>query len=89
MINLMKEYAGKDFINCDCFIAVFLSHGFLENNKQYIKSREGNNGASFEELTDRFKKNGSLFEQPKIFFFDVCRGLKKEPIYSKSMRPKS
>ena len=85
MINLMKEYARKDFTNRDCFIAVFLSHGFLVNNKQYIKSRESTNGASFEELTDPFKCNESLFEKPKIFFFDLCRGQKKEPNYSKSM----
>jgi len=85
MIKLMEEYARKDFTNCDCFIAVFLSHGFLVNNKQYIKSSESTNGASFEELTDPFKFNESLFEKPKIFFFDLCRGRKKEPIYSKSM----
>ncbi len=85
MINLIKEYAGKDFTNCDCFIAVFLSHGFLVNNKQHIKCKESTNGVSFEELTDPFKYNKSLFEKPKIFFFDLCRGDKEEPIYSKSM----
>jgi hypothetical protein len=85
MINLIEEYAGKDFTNCDCFIAVFLSHGFLVKNKQHIKCKESTNGVSFVELTDPFKYNKSLFEKPKIFFFDLCRGRKKEPIYSKSM----
>ena len=61
MINLMKEYAEKDFTYCDCFIGVFLSHGFLENNKQYIKSKDGTNGASSEDLTDPFKNNKSVF----------------------------
>jgi len=79
----MKEYASKDYTDCDCFIGVFLSHGYLHFNKQYIMGKD--QGAMFHEhLTDVFKENESLFEKPKIFWIDVCRGNEKESEYSKS-----
>ena len=95
MIKIMNIYAKEvDFSDCDCFVAVFLSHGFLANNEQYIKSKDGSygtewpsekDGASLDELTANFKACESLHEKPKIFLFNVCRGDKEEPSYSKSI----
>ena len=83
MIELMKEYASKDYTDCDCFISVFLSHGYLLQNKQYIMGTD--QGAMFHEhLTDVFKETESLFKKPKIFWMDVCRGNETEPVYTKS-----
>jgi hypothetical protein len=84
MKETMKKYASKDYTSCDCFIGVFLSHGYLLSNKQYIMGTD--QGAMFEEhLTDVFRETESLYEKPKIFFIDCCRGDQYEPIYSKSI----
>ena len=84
MKEIMKEFASRDYTDCDCFIGVFLSHGYLLNNKQYIMGID--QGAMFNEhLTDIFRETKSLNEKPKIFFVDVCRGDEDEPYYSKSM----
>jgi len=85
MIKLMNDYALEIYTNSDCFIGVFLSHGVVVNNKQYIKSIDGSEGPTISELTDVFKYNESLYEKPKIFFFDVCRGREEEPSHSKSI----
>ena len=80
----MKKYAENvDFTDCDCFIAVFLSHGYRLNNEQYVMGID--HGVMFKvNIKDLFTKTKSLYKKPKIFFMDVCRGDKDEPPYSKS-----
>ncbi len=81
--QIMNEFAHKDYTECDCFIGVFLSHGYLLNNTQFIMGID--QGVMFHEhLTDVFRQTESLNEKPKIFFMDVCRGDEDEPYYSKS-----
>lgn len=82
--EIMKTYAENvDFTDCDCFIAVFLSHGYRLNNEQYIMGKD--HGVMFKvNIKDLFTKTKSLYKKPKIFFMDVCRGDKDEPPYSKS-----
>jgi len=84
MIDLMNEYAELDFSRHDCFLAVFLSHGDIENNKEYIYGID-EVGITKENIINRFKRNATLFEKPKIFFFDACRGSNIEPTYAKSV----
>lgn len=83
MIDLMNDYAELDYSRHDCFLAVFLSHGDIENNKEYIYGVD-EEGITKENIINKFKRNSTLFEKPKIFFFDACRGSNTEPIYSKS-----
>lgn len=82
MKQIMKKYSNEDYTDCDCFICVFLSHGYLRFNKEYIMGTD--EGVKFEDLIYYFKKSTSLFEKPKIFFMDVCRGNLNEPMCSKS-----
>ncbi len=72
----MEKYANKDYTDCDCFVAVFLSHGDLVCNRQRMMGVD--QGVFFEDLIDVFKKTRTLFEKPKLFFMDVCRGDQKE-----------
>jgi hypothetical protein len=81
MKEIMKKYSNEDYIDYDCFICVFLSHGYLSFNKEYIMGTD--EGVKFEDLIYYFKKSKSLFEKPKIFFMDVCRGNLNEPMCSK------
>jgi hypothetical protein len=81
--EIMEKYANKDYTDCDCFVAVFLSHGDLVCNRQRIMGVD--QGVFFEDLIDVFKKTRTLFEKPKLFFMDVCRGDQKES-YNKSTR---
>jgi hypothetical protein len=85
MIDLMKHYAQKvDHTNRDCFMAVFLSHGFTnEKNEQLICAFDKD--VLLTDLTDPFITCGTLDGKPKIFFFDVCRGGNREPDYAKEM----
>lgn len=84
MQNIMKEYANdKDYTDCDCFIAVFLSHGKLLNNEQYIYGTD-KSMKFHQNCTDVFKKTETLIKKPKLFFIDICRGKEDEPTCSKS-----
>ena len=38
MIEKMNHYANQDYTDCDCFIAVFLSHGVIIDSILRIKS---------------------------------------------------
>jgi len=87
MKEIMKDYATiKDYTDCDCFIAVFLSHGYLSpTNKQFIVAADSEGVEFHENLTDIFRGTKSLFDKPKIFFVDACRGNKEELGCSKSI----
>ena len=74
--QLMKDYALTSHADYDCFMAVFLSHGTLENNEEYIKATD--KLVALKELTDPFSTNKTLIGKPKIFFCDFCRGIEKE-----------
>ncbi len=89
MKEIMKIYSENvDFTDCDCFIAVFLSHGYRLNNEQYIMGID--HGVMFKvNIKDLFTKTKSLYKKPKIFFMDVCRGDKDEPPFSKSADSKA
>ncbi len=85
MQKIMKKYANEiDYTDCDCFIAVFLSHGKLHHNQQYIYGID-QSMKFHEHCTDVFKKTKTLIHKPKIFFIDLCRGKQEEPSYSKSL----
>jgi hypothetical protein len=84
MKKIMKKCANEiDYTECDCFIAVFLSHGKLHNNEQYIYGID-QSMKFHENCTDVFKRTETLIEKPKIFFMDFCRGKEDEPTCSKS-----
>jgi len=84
MKDIIKIYAqDTNFTDCDCFICVFLSHGRLECNKEYIYGTD-QSIMFHEHYTDIFKTTKTLIGKPKIFFMDLCRGNENEPIYSKS-----
>ena len=83
MIKLLEHFAKRvDHSDRDCLMVVFLSHGYIENNVQYICGVD--EGVLLTKLTDPFITCQSLEDKPKIFFCDVCRGSKREPDYAKS-----
>jgi len=55
--------------NSDCFLCVVMSHG----NEEKIVTHD-NKEISFEEIMAPIKSCSSLFEKPKLFFFQACRG---------------
>ena len=76
MIDLMKRFAQEvDHSNRDCFMAVFLSHGFTNaKNEQLICAFDKD--FLLADLTDPFITCSTLDGKPKIFFCDLCRGSK-------------
>jgi hypothetical protein len=86
MIDLMKHYAQEvDHTNVDCFMAVFLSHGFANNEKNELVVCAIDECVRLTDLTEPFKACSTLDEKPKIFFCDFCRGGNREPDYAKVM----
>ncbi len=85
MIDLMQRFAQEvDHTNRDCFMAVFLSHGFTnDKNEQFVCAID--EGVRLIDLTDPFKACRTLDEKPKIFFCDLCRGGNREPDYAKEI----
>ncbi len=83
MTELMEKYGGLDYSDHDCFLAVFLTHGGLQDNKELIYGTD-EIGLTKENIIRKFKRNPTLFEKPKIFFFDACRGANREPTFAKS-----
>ncbi len=80
--GIMLEYAKKDFSNCDCLIAVFLTNDNFLSSKKFIDKKH--QGVLLHKcFEDKFK---NLSDKPKIFFIDVCRGNKTE---SSDLFPKS
>jgi len=80
MIDLMKHYAQEvDHTNVDCFMAVFLSHGFANNEKNELVVCAIDECVRLTDLTEPFKACSTLDEKPKIFFCDFCRGGNREP----------
>ena len=65
MLEIMSEYANKNYNECDCFVGVFLSHGCRINEKQHIMGTDEN--TSLEDLIEMFKYTDSLRDKPKIF----------------------
>lgn len=94
MLMTINSYAGIDidtaidkpidYTDHDCFMAVFLSHGTSENNKQYIFGSDGN-VVDLQNLIDPFIETKTLYGKPKIFFIDICRGPKIEPAHAESI----
>ena len=72
--NLTKpqliEQASLDHSNSDCFLCVVMSHG---NENHAIYASDGQE-ISFEEIMAPIKSCASLFNKPKMFFFQACRG---------------
>jgi hypothetical protein len=89
MVDLMKHYAQEvDHTNVDCFIAVFLSHGFTNvKNEQFVCAID--EGVLLTDLTEPFKACSTLDGKPKIFFCDLSRGGNKEPGYAKGISSSS
>jgi hypothetical protein len=85
MIDLMKRFSQEvDHTNVDCFMAVFLSHGFTnEKNEQFVCAID--EGVLLTDLTEQFKTCSTLDDKPKIFFCDFCRGGNIEPDYAKGI----
>jgi len=85
MVQIMKEFAEIDYREYDCFLAVFLSHGYKENSENYIMGHD--KGILFKDLIYHFKhppNENHLSGKPKIFFIDACRGDKDYPKSKKS-----
>ena len=69
----LKQIATKiDHKDFDCFLCVVMSHG----NEDNIVTRD-NKLISFEEMMAPIKSCPSLFDKPKMFFFQACRGQNK------------
>ena len=56
-------------VSSDCFLCVIMSHG----NEDYIVASD-NEYISFEEIMSPIKSCKYLFNKPKIFLFQACRG---------------
>jgi len=77
MKKKMEEYANKNYNDCDCFVGVFLSHGYKFGNKINIMGTD-QEVLFNEELTDAFKGTKTLNEKPKIFFVDIFETIGKK-----------
>ena len=68
----LKQIASINHNDFDCFLCVVMSHGDEDNivtsDNQFI---------SFEEIMSPIKSCKSLFNKPKMFFFQACRGDKE------------
>jgi caspase 7 len=65
----VEEQAKLNHTNSDCFLCVIMSHGIDE---KIVTS--DNQEVSFEEIMAPIKSCKSLFDKPKLFFFQACRG---------------
>jgi caspase 7 len=69
IIKRLQKIVSINHENSDCFLCVVMSHGtednIVTNNCELI---------SFEEIMEPIKGCKSLFNKPKMFFFQACRG---------------
>ena len=69
----LQQIASINHENFDCFLCVVMSHGkednFVTSDSELI---------SFDEIMVPIKSCPTLFNKPKIFLFQVCRGGKEE-----------
>ncbi|KAK2916398.1 hypothetical protein Q8A67_000772 [Cirrhinus molitorella] len=74
VLSKIREAAGANHVDADCFVCVFLSHG--ENGHVYANDGQ----IEIQEITDLFKgdKCRSLVGKPKIFILQACRGDKHD-----------
>ncbi|XP_072539791.1 caspase-8 [Salminus brasiliensis] len=77
MLDVIKEFAGKDHSQMDAFVCCILSHGLkgtvLGADGQTVKIRE---------LTQAFALCRSLLNKPKLFFIQACQGVQlQRPVY--------
>jgi len=70
LMATLEEQASLDHSNSDCFLCVVMSHG---NENEAIYASDGQE-ISFEEIMAPIKSCASLFNKPKMFFFQACRG---------------
>ncbi len=66
----IQKIADEDHTNSDCFLCVVMSHG---NEKEMLYSSE-NQQISFDEIMAPIKQCPTLFDKPKLFIFQACRG---------------
>lgn len=70
----LKEVSSQNHQDCDCLVVVFMSHGNVSNNKEFLCARD------FKVETTELSKNftadkcPSLAGKPKLFFIQACRG---------------
>ncbi|XP_035491833.1 caspase-6 isoform X8 [Scophthalmus maximus] len=74
VLGIIRDAAGADHSDADCFLLVFLSHG--ENDHVYTYDGK----ISVQDITSMFKgdKCRSLVGKPKIFVLQACRGDKHD-----------
>ena len=68
----LKQIVLFDHKDFDCFLCVVMSHG----NEDNIATKD-NKLITFEEIMAPIKSCPSLFDKPKMFFFQACRGEKE------------
>uniref|UniRef100_A0A0P4W7R0 Caspase family p20 domain-containing protein n=1 Tax=Scylla olivacea TaxID=85551 RepID=A0A0P4W7R0_SCYOL len=70
----LQEVSSENHHNSDCLVVVFMSHGNVNNNKEFLCTRDFK--VDTEELWKNFTadKCPSLAGKPKLFFIQACRG---------------
>ncbi|XP_045102695.1 caspase-1-like isoform X2 [Portunus trituberculatus] len=73
-LKTLERVSSEDHHNSDCLVVVFMSHGNVDNNKEFLCTRDAK--VDTEELWKTFTadKCPSLAGKPKLFFIQACRG---------------
>jgi hypothetical protein len=69
-IDLLNHYAEADYIDADCFLCVFSSHG----NKAGLLASDHKLFDLTSIILEIFTGNKSLIGKPKLFLINACRG---------------
>ncbi len=69
-------FGKKDFSNDDCFVAVFISHAALIENKPFILGMD--DLVTLSDLIQPIFRNQTLEKKLKLFFIDHLRILTEE-----------
>ncbi|KAK8389610.1 hypothetical protein O3P69_008953 [Scylla paramamosain] len=70
----LHQVSSENHHNSDCLVVVFMSHGNVNNNKEFLCTQDFK--VDTEELWKNFTadKCPSLAGKPKLFFIQACRG---------------
>lgn len=74
LLKTLQEVSSEDHSDSDCLAVVFMSHGNVDHNKEFLCTRDSK--IDTEELWKNFTadKCPSLAGKPKFFFIQACRG---------------
>ncbi|XP_077103255.1 caspase-8 [Siphateles boraxobius] len=73
MLQVLMDLAARDHTLADCVVCCVLSHGRVDG----IVGVDGKT-VTFRELTETLHRCYSLFQKPKLFFIQSCRGTNEQ-----------